>query len=82
MVNRYFYGPLPMPEQKEVRIPYVWSDGMFTTHDQACAICCLKPAVWHCNLGWFSPCWSCQERGYLTIRVPKWARKFADRFVK
>jgi len=30
-------------------------------HDQACAICHSRKAVYQCNEGIFKPCWICQE---------------------
>lgn len=48
----------------ETRQPKVVTDGFYTTHDMACAVCSEGPAVLDTNVGVFQPCWLCQASGW------------------
>lgn len=49
-------------------------------HNMPCAVCGIKPAVYQLNLGYFHPCWNCQEEGWRIIQMKskrmKWILKF------
>jgi hypothetical protein len=42
------------------------TDGMVTKHNFPCPICLHRPAVLMINKGTFSPCWHCQDEGWVT----------------
>jgi len=47
------------------------------THDQACAICHSRPAVFRCNDAIFTPCWVCQETW--EVRRKDWLTRVYER---
>lgn len=58
-------------EIKPARVPHkpkIEFHGPTATHDQACAVCHNKHAVYQFNGGTFQPCWDCQTAGWTLER--------------
>ncbi|MDH3729561.1 MAG: hypothetical protein OES13_00345 [Acidimicrobiia bacterium] len=49
--------------------------GLCCEHTMPCAICLDEKAVHNMNTRIFAPCWSCQDHGWMTIRVPAWVAR-------
>ena len=79
MVN----NPNDVGDRNDQLISFVGPAG---NHNVSCAMCGEQPAVFNCNLGYFDPCWQCQEKkGFKTMffnkKIPKWLRKFLFNFL-
>lgn len=46
--------------------------GPAAEHNMPCCVCGKKHAVLYLSRGTFQPCWSCQEQGWRTVRLPRW----------
>ena len=57
--------------------PTIVFHGPAATHDMACAVCHNKHAVYCLNTGTFSPCWECQEAGWILHRATSWLSRWA-----
>lgn len=44
--------------------PKIHNEGIWATHDMACAICHVKSAIMDCQTEVFYPCWECQSKGW------------------
>lgn len=53
-----------MEEQYKTHKPNIHNEGLWATHDQACAVCHENPAVIDCDTEVFKPCWKCQKSGW------------------
>ena len=43
-------------------------------HNMPCPVCRKNPAVLLLNDGTFNPCHECSEKGWVTVKMPKWLR--------
>lgn len=48
----------------QLRLPQIVFYGPVADHDQACAVCHSRKAVYNLNTGLFEPCWQCQSNGW------------------
>ena len=48
----------------QVRKPKIHNEGLWATHDMACAVCKKNHAILDCQTEIFFPCWQCQKEGW------------------
>jgi hypothetical protein len=55
------------------RMPQVVTDGgPWANHDQACAVCSVRPAVLQLWDGVYQTCWRCQGEGWVFLKRRRW----------
>ena len=54
--------------------PRIENHGFFAFHDIACPVCMENHAVYSCQTGRAIPCWTCQDSGWATVRLSRFAK--------
>lgn len=62
-------------ELPEIHV-FMHDSGMCATHNMPCPVCKVNHAVF--TDGIFSPCWSCQEDGWIITKMTKLERKWYE----
>lgn len=66
----------PLTEIPMAQIVVRSDGGPWAVHNQPCAVCGERKAVLDLNLGVFTPCWPCMEKGWdLKCSRPRWWQK-------
>ena len=54
------------------KVPFTYSTHfMGMSHNMVCAVCKENSGVQDCSDGVMQPCWDCQKRGYVLIKLSR-----------